>query len=206
VVDRLINDWDVDSVSGDSVEGARLLVRHLLFTGHRRIAVISGPANSSTADDRVRGFQLALEEVGVSVDPGLVKRGEYRKSSGEQLTYELLDREPRPTAIFAANNVIALGVLAAVTRRGLRIPQDVALVCYDDLPEASQIFPFLTVMAQPAYEMGTAAAQLLFDRLVERSTGPSRHLVLPAQLIVRYSCGSRPGPGGTLVSLPLGGG
>ena len=190
IIDRRIEGWDVDSVMSDSVAGARDLVRHLISLGHRRIAMLSGPATTSTAEDRVAGYCLALTQAGIPLDPRLIRRGEFRASSGEEMTHQLLDEGLRPTAIFAANNVIALGVIDAAARRGLRIPQDMALVCFDDLPTASRLFPFLTVMAQPVYDLGVNAAQLLLSRLDNEANLRPRHVVLPPRLIVRHSCGS----------------
>jgi LacI family transcriptional regulator len=204
VIDRRIDGWDVDTVSGDSLSGARALVRHLLGLGHRRIALVSGPANTSTAEDRVAGYCMALAEAGLPVDPALIKRGEFRSSSGEHLTYQLLDATPPPMAIFAANNSIAIGVLKAIEKRGLRVPHDVALVCFDDLPDTSRFFPFLTVAVQPAYDMGLHAAQLLLSRLDAEVVLQPRHVVLPARLIIRRSCGNKLKENGDVVfSLPL---
>jgi LacI family transcriptional regulator len=191
IIDRRIEGWEVDSVRGDSLSGAKALVQHLIRLGHERIAMISGPANTSTAEDRVTGYCMALAEAGIPLDTRLIIRGEYRTLSGEKLTQRVLDEELNPTAIFAANNAIALGVIDAVGKRGLRIPQDIALVCFDDLPNVSCLFPFLTVVAQPAYDMGVNAAQLLLSRLDSEGSLQPRHVVLPTRLIVRHSCGSR---------------
>jgi LacI family transcriptional regulator len=210
VIDRRIRGWEVDTICGDSVAGARALIRHLLAVGHRRIAVISGPVQASTAEDRLAGYRLALEEAGLPFDPCLVKRGAFRAPAGEQATYELLDESRNcpaatPTAIFAANNAIALGVLDALGKRGLSVPQDMALVSFDDLPEAARLFPFLTVVVQPAYEMGVQAAQLLLSRLDGSAPPPPRRVVLPTRLVLRYSCGRHLRSGDTFgLSLPLG--
>ncbi len=191
VIDRRVEGWEVDTVNGDSISGARALVGHLVALGHRRIAVISGPVNTSTAEDRVMGYCIALAEAGLPVDPALIKRGEFRAGSGELLANELLNEAGRPTAIFATNNAIAMGVLDALDRRGLRVPQDMALVCFDDMPDISHFFPFLTVAIQPAYEMGLNAAQLLLSRLDAEVSLQPRHVVLPTRLIIRRSCGSQ---------------
>ena len=191
VVDRQINGWDIDTVIGDSISGARALVQHLINLGHKRIAMISGPANTSTSMDRIAGYHIALNEAGIPFEPCLIKYGEFRAASGEQLSLELLDGDPNPTAIFAANNVIAMGVVDALEKRGLRVPQDIALVCFDDLPKTSHFFPFLTVAVQPAYEMGVNAAQLLLSRLGAEVNLQPRQVVLPTRLIIRHSCGSK---------------
>ncbi len=191
VIDRHIEGWDTDTVNSDSISGARALVRHLIDLGHRRIAVISGPTSTSTAADRVLGYRIALAEAGIMVDEGLIKFGEFRAVAGERLTHEVLDAGPQPTAIFAANNVIAMGVIAALEKRGLRVPHDIALVCFDDLPNTSLIFPFFTVAAQPVYEVGVNAAQLLLSRLEADAPLQPRHVILPTRLIIRHSCGSK---------------
>ncbi len=192
VIDRRIKGWDVDTVYGDSVSGAYALIQHLIGLGHQRIAMVSGPPNTSTAEDRVTGYYLALIEAGIPVSPSLVKHGEFQAVSGERLTYQLLDEGLNPTAIFAANNAIAIGVIDALEKRGLHIPQDIAVVCFDDLPNASRFFPFLTVAVQPAYDMGVNAAQLLLSRLEAEGGLQPRQVVLPARLLIRYSCGSKP--------------
>jgi LacI family transcriptional regulator len=190
-IDRRIEGWEVDSVAGDSISGAHVLVSHLISLGHQRIAIISGPMNTSTAQDRVIGYRQALDDANIQVDPSLIKFGEFRSLSGEELTYQLLDEGQRPTAIFAANNTIAMGIIKAANRRSLRIPQDLALVCFDDIPNLSLVFPFLTVVVQPAYEIGVRAAQLLISRLEGTENLAPRHIVLPIRLIVRHSCGSK---------------
>jgi LacI family transcriptional regulator len=199
VVDRRVKGWKVDMVIGDSLGGARVLVKHLISLGHRRIAVISGPQTTSSAEDRVIGYQLAFSQAGIPIDERLIRRGEFRSSSGEALTQEILDEGLSPTAIFATNTAIALGCIATLGQRGLRIPQDIALVCFDDFPYLSQVFPFLTVVVQPVYEMGSQAAQLLLDRLQGVRVYEPCQIVLPTYLIVRYSCGSH----GNELSLPI---
>ena len=190
-IDRRLDGWDIDTVTGDSVAGSHALVRHLINLGYRRIAIISGPRETSSAEDRVHGYCLALEEASIPVEPELIRRGEFKCSSGEALTLALLEEDLHPTAIFATNNSIAMGVIQTVNQLGLHIPQDLALVSFDDIPYLSDVFPFLTVAVQPAYEMGFQAAQLLLSRLAGGNTSPARHLVLPIQLIIRRSCGSK---------------
>jgi LacI family transcriptional regulator len=171
----------------------------LIDLGHRRIAVISGPQTTSSAEDRVIGYRLALSEAGIPIDERLIRRGEFRSTSGEVLTHGILDEGLSPTAIFATNSSIAFGCIAAMGQRGLRIPQDIALVCFDDFPYLSKIFPFLSVVVQPAYEMGFQAAQLLLGRLQGTTVCEPCQVVLPTYLIIRYSCGSR----GDDLSLPI---
>ncbi len=204
VIDRHIEGWDADTVNSDSIAGARALTQHLLGLGHQRIAIITGPATTTTAADRVRGYRLALNEAGLTPDEQLIKYGEFRSAVGERLTHEVLDAGLAPTAIFAANNVIAIGVIAALEKRGLRVPHDIAVVCFDDLPNTSLLFPFFTVAAQPVYEVGVNAAQLLFSRLEAEAPLRPRHVVLPTRLVIRHSCGSKLRRGLDFgISLPL---
>jgi LacI family transcriptional regulator len=201
VMDRRVDGWDVDTVRGDSVGGAHMLTRHLVELGHRRIAMLTGPANTSTSQERLAGYEAALTRAGLAMDGQLIRFGEFRQSSGEEMAREVLALAEPPTAIFAANNTIALGALGAIGERGLRVPQDVALVCFDEVSPSSQLFPFLTVAEQPAYEMGLEAAGMLFARLANAQTHTPRQIMLPTRLIVRYSCGSMAGD--ERLSLPL---
>ncbi len=117
---------------------------------------------------------------------------------------QALDAGADPTAVFAANNAIAMGVIDELGRRGLRIPHDIALVCFDDLPHSARLFPFLTVAVQPAYEIGAQAAQLLLSRLDANTPLQPRHVVFPTSLLIRHSCGSKLAMGdGHTLSLPL---
>jgi LacI family transcriptional regulator len=193
IIDRRIEGEEMDSVYCDSVAGGRALIQHLISLGHKRIAMLSGPANTTTSQDRIAGYRAALTEAGIPIDSRLIREGEYRAGSGRELAHQVLDEELEPTAICAANNVIAMGVIEALGERGLRIPHDIALVCFDELPNVSRVLPFLTVVVQPAYDMGVNAAQLLLSRLDSEKALKPRHVVLPTRLLVRYSCGSRLG-------------
>lgn len=189
VIDRKLDRWEVDTVRGDSSGGACALVEHLIQLGQRRIAMISGPRGASTAEDRVGGYLLALRKAGIDVDPRLLRWGEFRASSGEMMAADVFESGPQPDAIFAANNQIALGVLEFLLKRGLRVPQDIALVCFDEMADAARLFQFFTVAAQPAYEIGKTAANLLFDRIQGDGQGPVREVILPSLLMLRSSCG-----------------
>jgi LacI family transcriptional regulator len=192
VLDRHLSDTKVDTVRCDSRQGAYELVKHLLDLGHERIAILSGPATVSTATDRVAGYRLALQAAGRSADTELVWFGEYTQASGYLMAQQALASTPKPTALFAANNFIAIGAYRALQDAGLRIPTDVSLVAFDDLPAALVMEPFLTVAAQPAYEMGQQGTELLLTRLAGKGPGEPQEIVLPTQLIVRRSSGPPP--------------
>ena len=179
LLDRSVAGYDGDLVQGDSVAGARTLVEHLIALGHRRIAMIAEPTDVSTARDRILGYREALEAAGIEVRLELVAAsGAINPQSANDATSYFLDLPSPPTAIFAVNNVAAIGVAEAVRGRGLEIPHDLALVCFDDLGQASRIDPFLTVLAQPAETFGTIGVQLLLDRLGGRIDERERIVVL----------------------------
>ena len=189
VIDRKLDQWEVDSVRGDSAGGACALVGHLVQLGYRRIAMISGPKGASTAEERAAGYLLALRKAGIGYDPRLLRWGEFRASSGEMLAADLYANGPIPDAIFAANNQIALGALEFLLKRGLKVPEDVALVCFDEMSDAARLFQFFTVAAQPAYEIGQTAANLLFERIRGENSAPVREVIMPSHLVLRSSCG-----------------
>jgi LacI family transcriptional regulator len=189
IVDRRVDGWDGDSVRSDSVAAAYALTRHLVAVGHRRIAMITGPMMTSTARDRAAGYCLALEAAGLAVDPGLIRRGEYRANFGYMLANQLIDEGVHFSAIVAGNNAVAMGVIACLQNRSRRIPQDVALVSFDEPLSINDFYPFLTVAAQPDYEIGKHAARLALNRIRGGSELPAQQMVMPARLILRYSCG-----------------
>jgi LacI family transcriptional regulator len=189
VLDRRVAGWEGDSVYCDSIAAAQGLTQHLLSLGHTSIAIVSGPATTSTAEDRVAGYCLALYKAGLPIDQRLIWRGEFRTSSGRAMTRELLVSGLAPTAIIATNNAIAAGVLEELKNHGKNVPNDMAVVCFDEVPEMERFFPFLTSVTQPAYDMGINATQLLLSRIAASHPLRSRQVVLPTRLILRYSCG-----------------
>lgn len=192
LIDRSIAGFEADLVQGDSVAGARRLVEHLIALGHRRIAMIVEPVEVSTSRDRLQGYRDALEGAGIELRPELVAETSAVETTGaREATLRLLDLTEPPTAIFAVNNVAAVGVAEAARSRGMQIPGDLALVCFDDIEHVAKLYPFLTVMAQPADTFGTIATQLLLDRIAGRVGERRRIVVLPADFTVRASCGAR---------------
>ncbi|MGC9521573.1 MAG: LacI family DNA-binding transcriptional regulator [Anaerolineae bacterium] len=188
ILDRAVS-APVDTVRSDSEGGAYDLTRHLLSLGHRRIAILSGPQEVSTAADRVAGYQRALVEAGIPLDEQIVIYGAFTQPGGYEMTQEVLRLRPRPTALFAANNFIAVGAFRALREAGLQTPEDMALVAFDDIPLTFTMEPFLTVAAQRAYEMGQVATRLLFKRLTEDDPSGPEEILLPTDLVVRRSSG-----------------
>lgn len=192
VMDRRLTGVAVDVVRGASTDGARQLTEYLLELGHRRIALLTGPEHVSVSTERATGYGQALARAGVEIDPSLIFFGHFTVESGSQMTQSVLAQRSRPTALVAANNFIALGALRALRAAGLRVPEDMSLVVFDDLPESYIGEPFLTVVAQPAYELGRTAASLLLKRIAGTISAGAiseepQEIVLPTRLVVRTS-------------------
>jgi LacI family transcriptional regulator len=185
-LDRCPEGWKGDSITVDNAEGAYQATRYLLGLGHRGIAAIAGQLHVTSAVERLKGFKRALRESGITIAPEYIQEGRFDRLSGYEKSLMLLQFSPRPTAIFAANDLVALGVLAAMRELGLRCPEDVSLAGFDDLEIASFTNPALTTVAQPAYQMGARAAALLFERLRGENL-PAQHIVMNTSLKVRDS-------------------
>jgi len=187
-MDRRLRRLEVDTVVVDNVLGAYEAVSHLIQLGHRRIGLIGGPVHITTGRERQEGYKKALTEHGIGLDEGLIKIGDFKQGSGYQMACELLETDDPPTAIFTANNLMTLGALNAIHEKGLNIPRDVAIVGFDDMPWAPSLDPPLTAVAQPTYELGCTAANLLLQRIADKD----REIVemkLEPTLIIRASCG-----------------
>ena len=166
----------------DNEYGAWLAVRHLVELGHRRIAFISGPANNHDADERLAGYRRALTEAQIDIDPALVVEGNYHEASGMMAMNRLFDTHQQFTAVFAANDLTAYGARLALYRKGIRVPDDISLVGFDDLPGSSYTTPPLTTVRQPLYDMGRIATQALL-RLINGETVQGK--IPPVELVVR---------------------
>ena len=187
-VSRAAPGLDADTVTVTNREGARQAVEHLLSLGHRRIGMIGGPLSISTAAERLRGYEQALARHG-GVSPELVEYAGFRQAGGYAAMKKLLALPKPPTAVFTASNLMTLGALQAIHEAGLKIPAGIAVVGFDDMPWAVSLQPPLTVVAQPAFEVGVTAGRLLIERLKEPGLA-ARHVELPARLIVRASSGA----------------
>ncbi|MDB5084782.1 MAG: LacI family transcriptional regulator [Bacilli bacterium] len=186
IIDRDIPGLSCDKVLGDSLLGTHQIMEHLIAQGHRRIAYLSGSKHISTSRLRLQGYTEVLAKHGLQVDPSLVVETNYKLSGGQEAVQHLLQLTNLPTAIFAANNFLAVGAIKELREHGLRVPDDLSVVCFDDLDLLSDLNPFLTVAAQPSYDFGVKAVELLIDRIGGSATD-HRQIVLPPQLIIRRS-------------------
>jgi LacI family transcriptional regulator len=172
------------SLDFDNVLGARLATAHLLAQGHRRVVFIGGDPHHPDAQQREAGFRAAFADAGVAVDPALMTVGDYQEAGGRVAVERLLDAGQHFTAVFAANDQMAFGAALALHRRGLRVPQDVSLVGFDDLASASYSIPPLTTVHQPVLDLGRTAAAAMLDLLAGRRADAT---LPPPQLVVRES-------------------
>ena len=189
VIDRRLPDLQTDVVRCDSESGAYDLTRLLLSLGHREIVILTGPHGVSTAEDRLKGYRRALEEAGIPQNKDKEFYGAYTQQSGYEMAQQAMQKNKRITAVFGANNFITFGTIKAFREMQVRVPEDVAVVGFDDLPTALVTFPFLTVAAQPAYEMGKKAMEILLGRLNDELAEPYQEVILPAEIVVRQSSG-----------------
>jgi DNA-binding LacI/PurR family transcriptional regulator len=191
-VHRLFSGTFGSSVIVDEQGGARLAVEHLAGLGHRRIAFINGPQGWNASADRLTGYRDMLAQLEIPYDPALVEEGTWEVQSGYPAAKKFLALPQPPTAIFAANDLMALGAIYAIQEANLRVPEDVAVVGYDDREIASISRPTITTVTLPCYEMGKASAELLLGRLQNQSEaqGPIR---IRGRLIVRESSGAAEG-------------
>jgi DNA-binding LacI/PurR family transcriptional regulator len=190
-IDRLPKNWSGDSVTADNETGAYNATRFLLQTKHTRLAAITGPLHLTNAKERLDGFKRAVREARLRLAPEYIQETTFDKEGGYSKAVILLRLIPRPTAIFAGNDMIALGALLAIRKAGLRCPEDVSLMGFDDLDIAEITNPSLSSVSQSGYQLGTTAARILLDRL-EGDKSPAKHLVLQTSLKLRHSVAAPP--------------
>ncbi|WP_119066298.1 LacI family DNA-binding transcriptional regulator [Aggregatilinea lenta] len=189
LLDRTTKSISADAVLIDNVGGALAAVKHLIDLGYTRIATIAGSSQLTTGYERLEGYRSALDAVGMTFERGLVRTGDFKIESGYRLMRELLATPTPPDAVFVANNLMTLGSLRAAHELGVRIPDDVALIGFDDMPWSGELCPPLTAVAQPTYELGQEAVRLLLRRRADPNAF-YHTIVLQPRLVVRESCGA----------------
>lgn len=191
LLDRSIAGLEVDSVSLDNAEGAQRMMVHLIAVGHRRIAFVNDTDDVSTGRDRLKGVKAGLAAAGIPFTDDLIFHTTTDQIGGYRATQQILLMTERPTAIFTVNNMTAVGAMQALRQANLKVPEDISLVCFDDVQHLAVISPFLTVLDQPAETMARVATQLLLERIAGNGGKQARSVTFPGNLIVRESCGAK---------------
>jgi LacI family transcriptional regulator len=190
VVGRPFRSDNVSYIDIDNINAAYNAVSHLIRSGRKRVGTITGPANSTVGIDRKAGYIKALTERNVRVDDTLIAEGDFTEMGGYHAMKQLLPT--KPDAIFAASDIMAIGGMRAAREAGLRIPDDIAFIGFDDLPIATLSDIKLTTVRQPVPQFGFKAVEILMD-MIENGINPPRHIILETELIIRESCGTAPG-------------
>ncbi|MCL4515445.1 MAG: LacI family transcriptional regulator [Firmicutes bacterium] len=188
LVERELSESPIPQIYADKEEGARSAVRHLVSLGHRRIAMVGGFLSMGGSFLRRRGYETALQEAKIPVDSDLIVDGGFTPLGGYQVTRELLLRRPGITALFVANDLMSIGVLKALQESGKRVPEDVSVIGFDNIPESRFLNPSLSTVDVPTRRLGQAAAEVLLSSLEDKTTN-SRTIVFPVELIIRDSTG-----------------
>jgi len=187
-MDRIPSNWRGDSVTSAHEQGAYLATRHLIDLGHVKIATITGPLTLSSATARLAGYRRAMKEAGLPVTPEYVQEAEFNTTAGFNAARKLVALRRKPTAVFAANDLIGFGVLAALREAGLHCPQDISVVGFDNLDESNVASPKLSTIEQFAYQVGAKAAEIVIERN-QGDDGAAKHVVLTPKLLVKDSTG-----------------
>lgn len=202
LISREVDGIEANSVSVDDFQGGYLATKHLIGLGHRRIAHLAGPLRTRPGLYRKKGYEAALEQADIEVDPALIAAGEFNLQSGRAMARALLERLPEPpTAVFAGNDLIAIGAIKELRQAGLRVPADVSVVGYDHTALAEVADPPLTSIAQPMHEMGRRAMELLLAAIAESPSATRTHqIVLPPRLVVASSTAAAPTGAGSVAA------
>ncbi len=177
----------ISYVTIDNVRGAETAVRHLISQGRRRIAHITGQMTIADGQERLKGYKYALQKAGLPINPDLIAEGQFSHEHGYMGMKQLLPH--KPDALFAPGDTAAVGAMQAIREAGLRVPEDIAIVGFDDLDVATRVSPQLTTIRQPVQQKGAYAARLLID-LIECKLDAPQHVILPTELVIRQSCGA----------------
>ncbi|MEN6299407.1 MAG: LacI family DNA-binding transcriptional regulator, partial [Anaerolineaceae bacterium] len=187
IIGRPFYNKNVSYIDVDNVNGAFTAVSHLIRLGYQRIGTITGVSTRTVSVDRKEGYIKALTERGRNIDESLIVEGDFTEAGGYYAMQQLLPN--KPDAVFAASDIMAIGAMRAIREAGLRVPEDIALVGFDDLPLATMPEPRLTTIRQPVYQFGVKAVEILLD-LIENGIEPPRRIIMDTELIIRNSCGA----------------
>lgn len=190
LINAPISDSQFDTLNIDNFGGAYTMTLHLVRLGHKDMRMIRGSERNQDASEREKGFRAALAKAGIACGKDWIVPGDFTEVSGYFATQQILAAEPRPTAIFAANDSMAVGALSALRDAGLRVPEDVAVVGFDDIPIAEYVSPSLSTVRVSIATLGTRAAERLFASIKAHNKTERKHEVLPTELVIRRSCGA----------------
>jgi DNA-binding LacI/PurR family transcriptional regulator len=190
-MDRIPPKWCGDTVTSAHEQGAYAATKHLIDLGHKRIATITGPLNGTSARARLDGFERAMKEAGLPIQSGFIREAEFNKATGHRKAAELLNLRLPPTAIFAGNDLIAFGVLAAAREVQMQCPKDLSIVGFDNLDDSDTTVPTLSTVDQFVYKLGATAAQVVVDR-AKGEDGPAKHISFTPELRVKESTAPPP--------------
>jgi LacI family transcriptional regulator len=199
LVDRHVPNVQVDKVLADNQQGGWLATRHLIDLNHRSIACIGGPTGVRLSSERVAGYRQALESADIDYDPKWIMEGDFQYQSGYSCAKELFHQQPSPTAIFACNDLMAIGAYRFAHEKNLLVPEQLSIVGFDDVRLAAYTNPPLTTIRQSKRKMGTQAAKLLLERIAQQDLEP-RQVILGTELVIRGSTAAVLQPAGEMVS------
>jgi len=188
IVDGSISGLETNCVGVDNFGGAQKAVEYLIGLGHKKIGFITGPPEQQHSMERIRGYEEAVKRNNIKYNEKIIFHGDFHKKSGYEGAKYLLNLPSFPSAVFVANDNMALAAMKAIKEKGLKIPEDISIGGFDDIEAASQLDPPLTTVRQPLYKMGEKAAKLLFNLLNNQKNAP-RKILLDTQLVIRESCG-----------------
>jgi LacI family transcriptional regulator len=188
VFDRFVPPDTADVVLVDNRMGGRLAASHLIELGHHEVGCITGPEELPSSSDRVEGFLQLLRRENSEPPPEWLQSGDFQIQSGDSCMTRILDQPERPSAVFVCNDMMAIGAMNAIHRRGLRIPGDISIVGFDDIALSAAVHPPLTTVAQPITDLAATTCELLFNRMLNTDErGPTRSVILHPQLVIRAS-------------------
>lgn len=184
-ISRMIKHPNSISIIIDNVSGAQMAVEHLVKKGHKKIAFIGGFQDISASSERLKGYKYALEENNLEINKAYIKNGDFKRETGHVMMHNLLNLDQKPTAVFAANDLLALGAIQAIKEEGLSVPSDIAVIGFDDIEFASLPEIQLTTVAQPKYDMGKMAFETLIKQLKGEGDNIGKKILLEPRLIIR---------------------
>jgi LacI family transcriptional regulator len=181
---------EIDSLTIDNCRGAKAMVKHLIRLGHQRIAIIKGAPRNYDAAERLRGYRLALREAGLKPERALEVEGGFTEAGGYAAALQIMELNPRPTAVFAANDSMAIGALSALRESGVQVPEEMAVAGFDDIPLARYMDPPLSSVHVPICELGSRAVEILLHGITHKNDHARRRERVSTKLVIRRSTGT----------------